>query len=242
MGHKVIICDDEGIIRQGIRKIIETTYDGVEVVAECKNGEEGYKEAVIHMPELIITDIRMPVVSGLSLVQLCHEMEKRPKFILVSAYSEFEYARTAMKYGVSEYIIKPINRFELIQAMNHILGISAASREETKQIGAVPDNSVIGKAKEYIDRNFYKNISLEDVSQKVGVNPNYLSSLFKKQLGMKYIEYLTKLRMEKAHNLLLNTDLKVSDISEMVGYLSTKHFTRVYKEEFGTTPSEGREK
>ncbi|MFT4104886.1 MAG: response regulator [Lacrimispora sp.] len=242
MEHKVIVCDDEKIIRQGIRKIIETAYDDVEVVSECKNGEEGYKEAVIHTPELIITDVRMPVVNGLDLARLCSGMERRPKIILISAYSEFEYARTAMRYGVSEYIIKPVNRFELVESINRILGISETSKAGAEPADSVRDNSVIGRAKEYIDRNFYKNISLEDVSQKVGVNPNYLSSLFKKQLEMKYIEYLTELRMEKARNLLLNTDLKVNEISEMVGYLSTKHFTRIYKEKFGVTPSEGREK
>ena len=78
------------------------------------------------------------------------------------------------------------------------------------------------------------------MSQAVHMNTAYFSTLFKKQTGKKYIDYVTDLRMEKARKLILNTDLKIGAIAEMVGYGSTKHFTRIYKEKFGTTPNADR--
>ena len=94
-----------------------------------------------------------------------------------------------------------------------------------------------GKAVQYIENNFYRNISLEEVSQVVHMNTAYFSTLFKKQTGKKYIDYVTDLRMEKARKLILNTDLKIVNIAEMVGYSSTKHFARIYKEKYGVTPN-----
>ena len=157
--------------------------------------------------------------------------------MVISAYRDFEYARMAIRCGVREYILKPVNRFELTDCTSRLLGIREQA-ETKEEKGTVPEESgSIGRAVQYIENNFYRNISLEEVSQVVHMNTAYFSTLFKKQTGKKYIDYVTDLRMEKARKLILNTDLKIVNIAEMVGYSSTKHFARIYKEKYGVTPN-----
>ncbi len=233
---KLLICDDEGIIRQGIRKILEKTYTDL-LIEECENGRDGYQNLVSFCPDVAITDIKMPFMNGLEMIQKAHNSDLKTQFIIISAYSEFEYARTAIKYGVHDYILKPINRFELIQRLNALWHIPDAPIESSQP---KITQDTVSKALSFIETNFYKNISLEDVSRAVNMNTNYFSTLFKKQTGKKYIDYLTELRMDKGRKLIQNTDLSIIDISRMIGYNSTKHFTHIYKEYFGVTPSSER--
>lgn len=236
---KVLICDDEVLTCQGIRKILMSAYEDIEI-REAKNGAEGYREITLWRPDVVITDIKMPVLSGLGMLEKASQASIPFSAIVISAYSDFEYARTAIRYGVREYILKPINRFELIACLNR-LWESAKLEISLKDGGEQEDPAdVIGKALKYIEANYYRNIGLEDVAGAVDMNANYLSSLFKKRCGMRYIDYLTNLRMEKARELLRNTDLKVNDIAEMVGYNSAKHFSRLYKDKYSVSPSEER--
>lgn len=238
---RVLICEDEDLIRKGICKIVESVCKDVEI-RDCDNGMEGYKLISLWNPHVVITDIRMPVMDGLAMILKAQGEGAQSSYVIISAYRDFEYARTAIRCGVREYILKPLNRFEMAACLERLLDIKA----ETWAVagGKMPeqaeDSKGIGKAIQYIETNFYHSISLEEVSQVVHMNTAYFSTLFKKQTGKKYIDYVTDLRMEKARKLILNTDLKIGSIAEMVGYGSTKHFTRIYKEKFGTTPTKDR--
>ena len=234
--RKILICDDEAILRQGIRKILETCYRDMEI-RECSDGMEGYKTMAVWNPDAVITDIRMPVLDGLAMIEKAQADGITAQYVVISAYRDFEYARTAIRCGVREYILKPVNRFELTDCVSRLLDMKEPEDVE-EETGTAPEESgSIGRAVQYIENNFYRNISLEEVSQVVHMNTAYFSTLFKKQTGKKYIDYVTDLRMEKARKLILNTDLKIVNIAEMVGYSSTKHFARIYKEKYGVTPN-----
>ena len=181
-------------------------------------------------------------MDGLAMIEKAQADGAQCSYVIISAYRDFEYARTAIRCGVREYILKPLNRFEVAACLERILDMKAETMrtEDGEKEEAAEDGGSIGKAIQYIEHNFYRSISLEEVSQAVHMNTAYFSTLFKKQTGKKYIDYVTDLRMEKARKLILNTDLKIGAIAEMVGYGSTKHFTRIYKEKFGTTPNADR--
>lgn len=243
---KILICDDEAIIRMGIRKLLEQYRNDLEI-RDCADGREGYKVMAVWNPDAVITDIRMPVMDGLAMIERAEEAGLTAKYVVISAYRDFEYARTAIRCGVREYILKPINRFELTDCLERLLGEVGKTEKEGEEPafaeddGSIAkDNGSIAKAIRYIENNFYRSISLEEVSRTVQMNSAYFSTLFRRQTGKKYIDYITDLRMKKARNLIQNTDLKIVDIAQMVGYSSTKHFARIYKEKYGTTPNEGR--
>ena len=102
--------------------------------------------------------------------------------------------------------------------------------------------SIVERAKKYIDENFRKDISLEDVSQRVDISSYYFSKIFKEETGGNFIEYLTGLRMEEAKRLLEDTDLSIKEVCSEVGYSDPNYFSRNFKKYEGTTPTEAREK
>jgi len=110
----VLLVDDEQFVRMGLRNLIDWRSCGYEVIGEADNGEDALHMIEENHPELVITDIRMPVLDGLELIRRVSEMEHlATKFIVVSGYDEFEYAQQAMRYGVSDFILKPVDQDEL---------------------------------------------------------------------------------------------------------------------------------
>lgn len=114
---RMIIVDDEKIIRETIYSIIDWSAIGIEVVGLCANGIDAFDRIVDEYPDIVITDIRMPGLSGLELIQKVQEAELNVEFIILSGYNEFEFAQTAMKYGVQHYLLKPCNENDIIQVM-----------------------------------------------------------------------------------------------------------------------------
>lgn len=117
---KVLLADDEEIIRMGISTLIPWDKLDLELVCIAENGQKALNYILTHTVDIIITDIRMPVMDGLELVQTCYERELCSHFILLTGYSEFEYAQSAMKYGVRHYLVKPTDESEIIQSLKEL--------------------------------------------------------------------------------------------------------------------------
>ncbi|AIQ57858.1 response regulator transcription factor [Paenibacillus borealis] len=107
--YKVVLADDETIALEGLRTLTNWEELGFEICGACENGEEALNAIVQSSPDLVITDIRMPEIDGLELIRRVRKLEmEQPIFVVLSGYSEFEYARTAIRYGVKHYLIKPV--------------------------------------------------------------------------------------------------------------------------------------
>ncbi len=119
---RVLIVEDEPIIRMGILKVIEWDKLGCEVAATAENGEEALERVAAMMPDLIISDIKMPKMDGLSMVSQLYEKYPHIKVILLSGYKEFDYAQKAIEYGVSEYILKPVDQDKLEETIERVVG------------------------------------------------------------------------------------------------------------------------
>lgn len=117
---KVLLADDEEIIRMGISTLIPWDTLDLELVYIAENGQKALNYILTHHLDIIITDIRMPVMDGLELVQACYEKKLCTHFILLTGYSEFEYAQSAMKYGVRHYLVKPTDESEIIQSLKEL--------------------------------------------------------------------------------------------------------------------------
>ena len=123
---RLMIVDDEEIIREALSSMIDYASIGYEVIATAKNGMEAYDMICDEYPDVVITDIRMPILNGLDLIERSMKTDSKITFILLSGYNEFEYAKQAMKYGVRYYLSKPTDKQELIEAL-------IAVREEKEQ-------------------------------------------------------------------------------------------------------------
>ncbi|MEH6994607.1 response regulator [Neobacillus drentensis] len=121
MAYKVLLADDEKIIVEGISSVIDWTALDLELVATARNGIEAYEKIVTQEPDIVISDIRMPGMDGLSLVSKVNDKFPSVKFILLSGFSEFEYARTAMQYGVKNYLLKPCSVGKITAALHDVI-------------------------------------------------------------------------------------------------------------------------
>lgn len=189
-------------------------------------------------------------MNGLELIRKLKAASIVFEAIILSGYSDFEYARKGIDLGVHKYLLKPVQQEELLmtveQAIACLEGLTAHD-DETKtgqesirrEISDDPygDGSTIEQIRKYIDTHFTQNISLSGLADRFFLNPYYLSQLFKKKTGETYIQYLTKKRMEKARELL-KKDMKICDVCHSVGYENVKHFSRTFERIVGVKPSE----
>jgi two-component system response regulator YesN len=118
---KLLIADDERIIRETISTLIDWEGLGISLVGLAQNGFDAYNLILDESPDIVLTDIKMPGLTGLELIQKIYEINQKTKFIILSGYSDFEYAKTAMKYGVRHYILKPCNEEQIIHSIKEII-------------------------------------------------------------------------------------------------------------------------
>jgi len=341
----VFLAEDEIIVREGIRNNINWEQTQYLLAGEAPDGEVAL--SMIHeiKPDILITDIRMPFLDGLSLSKIVKKSMPRVKIIILSGHDEFEYAKEAISIGVEEYLLKPVSSNEMLKALDKIAGrideenkkllnienfiegdmfitklryankkdidtmiteytrplenkfdemtayfifgeiIMAASRiaeelgadikkiapfslekNEIKNLISARNvfnesvrnlleaviefrdsntggrfRSVIVKAREYINRNYSSgDITLYSTASYVGISPNHLSTVFTRETGENFIEYLTKVRLEKAKQLLHNTAMKSAEIAFETGFNDPHYFSHIFKKNTGFTPKEYR--
>lgn len=238
---RLIIADDEKIIRETIRSFIDWSSLGIEVVATCKNGLEAYDAILDTYPDIVLTDIKMPGLSGLELIERLTKTHDQIQFILLSGYEEFEYARKAMHYGIKHYLLKPCNEAQIIEAVNDVRKYCRQEPEPPK--ATLPSykpfiEDLLRYVKEHLSDS---SISLKWISNNyLFMNVDYVSKEFYRQTGMKFSRYINQLRMEKAKDLLSKCNAeKIYDIAEQVGCGNNpQYFSQLFKKYTGMSPTE----
>ncbi|GAB2568737.1 response regulator transcription factor [Gracilibacillus alcaliphilus] len=127
--NRIVLVDDEQFVRQGIMTLIDWSKINYQVVGEASNGEDAVEIILKQEPDVVLTDIRMPVFDGLKLIQqVKKQASKVPKFIIISGYSDFEYAQQAVRLGVTDFILKPIDKQELETVLLDLTTIMAQAK------------------------------------------------------------------------------------------------------------------
>jgi two-component system, response regulator YesN len=224
---EILVVEDEAIIRQGLKILLEQVIGGFQVT-EANSGEEGLSLLHQRIPHLIITDIRMGGIDGLTFISKVRQISDDLPVIILSGHSEFEYARTAMRFRITDYLLKPINRVELSETISKIF------KEEEKE--EIDTSKQFKNILRYIDDHLSKEITLKNIAEHVYLNPQYVGQLFKTELNQTFTEYITEERLKRAKKLLKTTSLKVYEVAQLSGYKSPKHFMTVFKQEVGITP------
>lgn len=242
--YKVVIIDDEPRIRRGIAHCMPWDKMGFVLSGEASNGVEALDLIRSVRPDLVITDIRMPDMDGLDLISMVHKEGIPSLFIVISGYAEFEYAQRALRFGVADYILKPIDEEQLSQSIHNCLkqlgNRPAKDNTDTEEDEENQKHLIVRKTLKIIENEYMNNLSLANVAERVGVHPNYLSALFSKSEGTSFGSYLLRLRMQKARDLMDVTSMKVYEIAQRVGYQDYRWFSKVFKQAYGVTPMEYR--
>ena len=119
---EILIADDEKLIRAGIAKMISKSIENIELkIVEAKNGQEALEICKTDEPQVLITDIRMPIMDGVELMKNVSALENKPKIIVLSGFDDFVYAKSAIQNGALSYILKPVDKTELINAVEQAI-------------------------------------------------------------------------------------------------------------------------
>ena len=359
---KIFLAEDEAIIRRGIRDSIDWEANGLEFVGEAGDGEYAYPLILKTEPDILLTDVKMPFMDGLELSRLVKKSLPNIKIIILSGYNEFDYAKEAIKIGISDYLLKPITSASLVDALKRVAETIREERERTRlleryfvsyekytefldktdysgvdrkliedflKLGSVEEcgpfideyfaavgehnykslllrqymtvdifycvqeflkslkvetdeipetlrdikeipkviggvettvaylkalfhfalsardkcsndryGNLIREARAYIAEHFARSdFSLNMISAHIGVSSSYFSSIFKQEMGQSFVEYLTKVRIDKACELLKCTNLRTAEIGESVGYNDPHYFSATFKKIMGDRKS-----
>ena len=237
---RVLLVDDEIMIREGFKRLFDWQAHGCEVVGEAADGMEALGKIDSLRPDIVIMDINIPIMNGLKVIQLSRVKHPNIAFVIVSGYDDFSYCQQALRLQITDYILKPVNYGEFGSCID-TLKISLFERRvlETPEPEA-QEGRTITSITRYLQEHMGEDVSLGVLSEEFHLNPQYISQLFKSEVGVGFLAYLTGIRMERAKKLLLTTDLPVAEVSEQCGYGDYRVFTKVFKKNENVTPSQYR--
>jgi YesN/AraC family two-component response regulator len=256
--HTLMIVDDEPHVRTLLRNCIDWSELGIEIVAEAGNAEESLSLAASLAPEIVCLDICMPVMNGIKIAEEMRKIIPATEIVVISGHDDFAYAQQCIRIGIADYLLKPINEKDLRDIMEKICirlnalggnygittgGKSVATDEQSERdIGAHRQGNVaIQEIVSYITENYMlPELSLQYIARLFYLNPSYISRAFKQETGENWVEYLTKIRMEHAIQLLKSTDKRCYEISQEVGFSDAKYFSTCFKNYTGQTVNEFR--
>lgn len=248
--YHVLLVEDEEPIRTGLRLLIEEDVGFFKVAKEASTALEALRwiEHQGGSPDLVITDIRMNGMNGIELIDKLRAMLPDIPILIISGYNDFEYAKKAIRFRVDDYLLKPIDRVELTQ---HLIRLkkkldaggaeAAGTRPHAQAAEQDHDKKIIQRVKQIIHAHVDQDISLQLVADKIHMNPQYISALFKTETGQNFVDYVIECRIARAKQLLKETHLKIYEVARLSGYDNVKYFMTVFKHHAGVTPSSYRE-
>ncbi len=253
MMYKVVIIDDEPIIVAGLSRAINWSRWGCSVAGYAYNGAEGLEVIKKERPHIIISDIRMPEIDGLTMIAALKSEFPYMQISILTGFRDFEYAKKAITLGVSRFLLKPSKLDEVEEAIDAMVAnLNELSKSHPEILGEgeeeadvdcedSPANSfIVNNALDYIREHYAEKIKLVDVADKIYVSQWHLSKLINKYTGSNFSEILNGIRIEQAKILLNDPTLKIYDIAEQVGFSDITHFSRVFKKMEGISANEYR--
>lgn len=257
LAMRLLIADDERIIRNGLRSLPWESV-GIQEVLEAENGLAAKNILLAEKIDILISDIKMPGLSGLELAEYIKEHSMDVAIILLTGYSEFEYARRALQNQVFDYVLKPVRREEILQTVKRLVQSLERERYRANVVKNYESASVSkdlseqifwsfrgidGQAMEILQdmgKNYASGISLHFLAEKYHFSAGYLSRMIKKETGYSFSTILNSIRLAAAEELLQENAKKINLICERAGFSDPKYFSQVFKRTFGCSPGEFR--
>ena len=262
--YKVVIIDDEPVIVQGLTRSIKWEQYECEVAGTASGGQEGLELIESLNPDIVFSDIRMPHMDGLSMIAAAKSQHPNMEITILTGFQDFDYARAAIRLGVTRFLVKPSRMDELQEAVSTMVenlrekgiyaheGVQEMKTEEPGE-NIQPDtisqeepgdseasSFLVNNALKYMEEHYREKLRLQDVADQVYVSQWHLSKLLNRYKGQSFSDILNNIRIEKAKELLKDPSLRIGDIADMVGFLDMAHFSRVFKRQTGVSANEYR--
>lgn len=261
--YNVLLVDDEPRTIDALHKNVDWKRCGIRNVYKAMSMMEAIDLIQRENIKIMVCDIEMPNGSGLQLLEHLRERQTQISCIFVTCHPEFDYMRKAIQLKCYDYILKPINYEEFSRVLTELVNkleslgerenipdsqykatflddSSAGTMREAETV--LNERDVEREIKRYVREHMVDNITVTNIAEELHFNAQYLMRAFKSKTGMSIVEYITKARMDRAKNILDETNLPIKEISYLVGYSDYAYFTRVFRKEFGESPSQFRNK
>ena len=229
----LLIAEDENDTLEYLEKKINWNSIGIVKVLTANNGRDALSLVLNEPVRILVTDIEMPIMNGLDLIKEINVQNVDVDCIVLTAFRNFEYAQKALKYSAVDYILKPIDPEELSRVVGEI------ANRRLHPPGEYTPKEIL-KAKQFMATNVLNTPTLDEICSAAGLSKNYFCSFFKKETGMSIWDFFTTLKIGKCKEYLHDFNLKVYEISLLLGYGNPSYLNKVFKAHEGITPNEYR--
>ena len=242
--YRVLLVDDDRLILRGLTSILPWQEMGCEVIGMASDGLEGLRMIRDARPDILLTDIRMPNMDGLTMAAAVRSEFPRMQMAVLTAFRDFEYARQAIRLGVCRYLLKPSDLEELQEAVREMVRRLDRQQDRAETAESPEDQAahgyVVENALSWMREHCTEHISLEDVAGQVFVSQWHLSKLINRETGMGFLDLISRMRVEQAKKLLADPARRISDAAYESGFSDVAHFSKTFKKITGQTPGEYR--
>lgn len=241
MALKLLVADDEDTIRKGVAKYIQLHTDRFQKIYEAETGQEAIDILLKYRPDIMLLDVQMPIKNGIEVMQEAEKAGLNTLTIILSGYDEFKYAQQALRLGAKDYLLKPTRAADILERLNELADeYFGKEKPDILEEAQEQKHHIVYQAQEYIAEHYTENLLLSEVAEKVGISSGYLSTLFSQVLQCGFVDYLNKVRIERACGYLEQNYLKTYEVAYKVGFRDEKYFSRVFKKVKGVSPKEYR--
>ena len=238
---RVVVADDEKLIANNIAKNIVDADASFSISAICFDGESALAAVEQHHPHILFTDIKMPLLDGLSLIERIHQTDPALRCVLISGYGEFEYAKTAIQHDAFDYLLKPLNKAELQKTLRRAKDelLAEQSLLNTEREGS--PEQIVNSVIQYLHANYAREINFARIAENYRFSSSYLTKIFREYTGKPPIRYLIEYRVQIAKGLLRDTNLSIKEIAEKTGFVDQFYFSKCFKSYCDMTPTQYKE-
>lgn len=231
---KIMIVEDQKIILKGIEKMFRHFCQ--DEIFPFSDPVEACRKLSFLQPDAIFTDIVMDGMDGLALLRSASKALPQCRFIIISGFANFEYARQAIDLKVDSYLLKPIERSALEEIYQKLRGTLQGPEMPVRKL------RISEEALRYIREHSTEELSIASIAAQVHISPNYLSNIFRKETGTSVNDVIRQEQIRAAERLLRDTDLYLYEIAEQLGYKDVKYFSMLFRECYQMTPKAYRQK
>ncbi|WP_320127677.1 helix-turn-helix domain-containing protein [uncultured Sphaerochaeta sp.] len=251
MSYSVIFIEDEKIVREELVASIRWELLGLDLVATASDGIEGEKLIKQYEPDIVITDIRLPGIDGLTMLSRCPINHA----IILSGHTDFNYMKQAIRLGVFDYLLKPIDDVELEETLSNLVKkleeedkdfeqLRTTRSVSTSELIPLPhgvNNHVIDSTIGFISQNYSSPVGLQEAAAFLELSESHLSRLFKEVTGLNFLQYLNAWRINKAVDLMKDPKRNIGEIATSCGFPTPGYFAKIFKRFSGVTPTQYRD-
>lgn len=258
--YTVAVIEDSKLLLMGMVHTWDWKSLDCQVVGSAGDGLEGLQVICDTNPDIVITDIRMPGLSGLEMIEAAQKEGLSPAVVIISGYDEFSYARKALSLGAVDYLMKPVEEEDAYRAIR-----SACQRVDerrkyqnlTQRLQTVEDSKMkvfstylassenikseyTRQAIRYIEEHYAEDINVRSIAEALSISESHLSKVFKDTIHSTIGEYLTHYRIREACTLLKDPQNRIYEVAVRCGYSDQRYFSVIFKRIMGMTPNEFR--